>query len=185
MDYRSVPGIDTYASRLIRFKSRQLSRQPGFSHSDRCDLEQTLLTDLIVRLPKFNPAKAQLNTFVARVVERKIASIIRHRSAEKRSTGREECSLDETVLDCDGRSVVRHQTVPECSSVPHRLRELERDVADVLAPLSELHRTIALGLVTGTINSVANEMGLPRSAVERHIEELKVIFEDAGLREYL
>jgi RNA polymerase sigma-70 factor (ECF subfamily) len=185
MDDRSVPGIDTYASRLIRFKSRELSRQPGFSHSDRCDLEQILLTDLIVRLPKFNPAKAQLNTFVARVVERKIASIIRHRTAEMRSPEREECSLDDTVLDCDGRSVARHQTIPECSSVPQRLRELERDVADVLARLPDLHRSIALGLVTGTINSVATELGIPRSAVERHIEELKAIFEDAGLREYL
>lgn len=185
MDDRSLPGIPPYASRLIRFKARQLSRQPGFRLDEHCDLEQDLLTDLIDRLPKFDPAKAQLNTFVTRVVEHRVVSIIRYRFAEMRSPVREDCSLNDPVLDCDGRTVDRHQVLAEASSVPQRLRELERDVADVLARMSELHRTIALGLVTGTVNSVANELSIPRSAVDRHISEIREVFEDAGLREYL
>jgi RNA polymerase sigma-70 factor (ECF subfamily) len=177
--------IPIYALMLFRFKARQLTCQPGFRLDERCDLEQDLLCDLLDRLPKFNPAKAQLNTFVARVIERRIASIIRFRFAELRSPDREECSLDDLVLDCDGRRVPLHQLIPDRSSTPQRLRDLERDMADVLGRLSDLHRTIALGLVTGTINSLANELAMPRSAVERHIEEIRDIFEDAGLDEYL
>lgn len=185
MDDRSFPGIPPYASRLIRYKAWQLSRQPGFRPDERCDLEHDLLSDLLDRLPKFNPAKSQLNTFVARVVERRVASIIRFRFAEMRSPEREECSLDDLVLDCDGRRVPLHQLIPDRSSVPQRLRDLERDMAEVLGRLSDLHRAIALGLVTGTINSVAIELGIPRTAVERHIEEIRDVFEDARLDEYL
>lgn len=184
MQWMQTPN-QQYAARLIKFKARQLCHRTGFTLSDQGDIQQTLWLDLIARLPRFDPKKAQLNTFIARVVERKVISIIRHRFAEKRSPEREECSLNDSVLDCDSRTVDRHQLIAEASSVPQRLRELERDVAEVLARLSNLHRTIALGLVRGTINSVAIELGIPRSAVERHIDELREIFDDAGLHEYL
>lgn len=184
MQWMQTPN-QQYAARLIKYKAQRLCHRTGFTLSDCGNIQQALWLDLIERLPRFDPQKAQLNTFIARVVERKIVSIIRHRMAEKRSPVREECSLNDPVLDCDGRTVDRHQVISEASSVPQRLRELERDVADVLARMSELQRTIALGLVTGTVNSVANELGVPRSAVERHIAEMRRVFEDAGLREYL
>lgn len=185
MDDRSHTGINGYAARLIKFKARQLSRRSGFSRTDRQDLEQELWVDLLDRLPRYDANKASLNTFIARVVERKVISILRYHFAEMRSPGREEASLNDPVLDCDGRVVDRHQTTPEASSVPQRLRELQRDVADVLARASDLHRVIALGLATGTINSVAGELGIPRSAVERHVAELLDLCDDAGLRDYL
>ena len=62
MDDRSFPGIPPYASRLIRYKARQLSRQPGFRLDERCDLEHDLLTDLIDRLPKFDSATTGICT---------------------------------------------------------------------------------------------------------------------------
>ena len=37
----------------------------------------------------------------------------------------------------------------------------------------------------GTVNSIATDMGLSRRAVERHVGDLRRIFEDAGLRIYL
>lgn len=179
-----IDPSDPAISRVVEYHANRLFRRLR-KRTERCDLEHDLLSDLIDRLPKFDPAKAQLNTFVARVVERRVVTLIRYRFAEMRSPEREECSLDDTALDCDGRAVPRHQLIAESSSVPQRLRELERDVAEVLARLSELHRAIALGLVTGTVNSIANELGIPRSAVERHIDEIREVFEDAGLREYL
>ena len=62
-------GIDPYAAGLIRFKARQLVGQAGFTASDREDIEQKLILDLLRRLPKYNPKRAQLNTFIARVVD--------------------------------------------------------------------------------------------------------------------
>ncbi|RMF23507.1 MAG: hypothetical protein D6760_05195, partial [Deltaproteobacteria bacterium] len=89
------PQNNQYAARLIRFKARQLCRRPGFTPSDRADIEQEFRVDLLERLPRFDAGKAQLNTFIARVIERKAASIVRHRTAEKRAPEREECSLND------------------------------------------------------------------------------------------
>jgi len=176
-----------YAARLIRFKARQLCRRPGFTPSDWADIEQEFRLDLLERLPRFDVGKAQLNTFIARVIERKAASVVRHRTAEKRAPEREECSLNDEVRDADGRLVDRHQTTPEAASTWQRLHDLTRDVSDVRERLdSELQRRVmdALGR-GGTVNSVANDLGITRRAVERCIADLREVFEDAGLREYL
>jgi len=181
------PQNDRYAARLIRFKARILSRRRAFTRDDREDIEQDLWLDLLERLPQYDPTKASLNTFIARVVERRVVSLIRHRSAEKRSLDREECSLNDPVRDSDGRLVERHQTTPEASSTWQRLHDLERDVADLREWLpSEIHRLIvdALGR-GGTENSIAQELGISRRAVKGHMAELRRIFEDADLRDYL
>jgi len=172
------------AKTIIRAKAKRMCRRRGFTPSDRPDIEQELWQHLVAQSPKFNPSRSW-ETFVSYILDKRCISIHRDRFAGMRSPEREECSLDEAALDCDGRAVPLHHLIAETSSVPQRLRELERDVAEVLAQLSELHRAIALGLVTGTINSVAIELGIPRSAVERHIVEIREVFEDAGLREYL
>lgn len=99
------PSNDRYAAHLIRFKAWVLSRRRAFAGDDQEDIEHDLWLDLLERLPKYAPEKATLNTFIALVVERRVATLIRDRSTEKRSTDREECSLDEPVLDADGRVV--------------------------------------------------------------------------------
>lgn len=187
MDDRSHTGINQYAARLIKFKARQLARRSGFSRTDRGDLEQEMWVDLIDRLPRYDPDKASLNTFIARVVERKVVSILRYHLAEMRSPGRNEASLNDPAVDCDGRVVERHQTTPEAASTWQRLHDLRRDLAEVRAHLpsgllQSIMDEIALG---GTINSIAGELGISRRAAERHLDELRRIFEDAGLRDYL
>lgn len=186
MDDRSHTGLNGYASGLIKFKARQLSRRSGFSRTDRADLEQELWTDLLVRLPRYDRTKASLNTFIARVVERKVASILRYHLAEMRSPARVEASLNDPVLDADGGTVDRHQTTPEAASTLHRLSDLRRDLADLREQLPPHLRDVmdALGL-GGTINSIAIEQGISRRAVEKHVSELRRHFEDAGLRAYL
>lgn len=174
------------ATPIVLAKARKLSRKRGFNRSDEEDIRQDLWTHLIRQSPKFQPTITTWEKFVSYILDKYCISLLRHRRAEKRSPDREACSLNDPVLDGDGRVVDRHQTTPEASNVPQRLRELQRDVADVLARLSDLDRVIALGLVTGTINSVASELGIPRSAVERHIAELlRDVCEHAGLRDYL
>lgn len=187
MDDRSHTGLNGYASGLIKFKARQLSRRSGFSQTDRADLEQELWTDLLDRLPRYNPGKASLNTFIARVVDRKVATILRYHLAAMRSPARNEASLNEPVLDCDGRVVERHQTTPEAAGTYQRIQDLRRDLAEVRASLpTDILRAIMdeIGL-GGTVNSIAADMGLSRRVVERHVSDLRRIFEDAGLRDYL
>lgn len=185
MDDRHQIHVNDYAARLIRFKARMLGRHRAFARDDREDIEQDLWLDLLERLPKYDPARASLSTFVARVVERRVVSLIRYRSAEKRSAFREECSLDDRVLDADGRDTARHETTPEVSNDPARLRELERDMAHVMAHLPDDLRAIALALAFGTQNAVGPELGLSRRAMSKAAERLHEIFRDAGLDEYL
>lgn len=187
MDDRSHRGINQYAAQLIGYKARQLCRRPGFTPSDRADIEQELRADLLERLPQYDPSKARLNTFVSRIIEHKVISIVRFRFAEKRSPVREECSLNDEVRDGDGRLVDRHQTTTEAASVCLRLQDLTRDVSDLRETLeSDLHRRVmdALGR-GGTVNSVANELGISRRSAQRCMDDLREVFEDAGLRVYL
>ena len=184
-DARSTHILGGYASRLIKFKARQLSRRPGFSVSDLGDIEQELYLDVLQRLPKYDPDRAQLNTFIARIVDRKIASLLRYHMAAKRCCNREECSLNDPVLDGDGRPVQRHQTTPEATNSSHRLRDLEHDIGDVLTDVPTIQRTVATKLANGTINSISSDLGISRRTVMRHIKELRQQFEDAGLRDYL
>ena len=106
----SDDGIDPYAAGLIRFKARQLVGKAGFTASDREDIEQELILDLLRRLPKYNPKRAQRNTFIARVVEHRLASLIEAQKAGIRDYRRCRCSLNECLEDADGRSVERVDT---------------------------------------------------------------------------
>ena len=89
------------------------------------------------------------------------------------------------MLDADGRVVPRHETTPEAANDPARLRDLERDVAHVVAHLPDELRAIALALAFGTQNSVGPELGFSRRAMAKAVEQLREIFRDAGLDEYL
>lgn len=180
----SVPGQD-YAARLIKFKARQMSRRPGFTGADREDLEQDLWADLLDHLPRYDPARASLPTFIARVVECKAASMLRHHFAEMRTPERVEASLNEPVRNSDGQVVERHETTPEVAQDAGHLLDLQRDVANVMSTLSDELRAVALALAEGTPNRAATEVGLSRRAVPKAIEQLREIFRDAELDKYL
>jgi hypothetical protein len=70
------PGIDKFASRLIRRKAREVVRCAGFNLSDRQDIEQELTLVLLRRLGRFNHRVAHYNAFVTTVVEPLAASYL-------------------------------------------------------------------------------------------------------------
>lgn len=179
------PEHHEYASRLIRFKVHRICRRRGIPKSDEEVIEHDLWTHLSLRMARYDPSRGQITTFIDRVVERWIISYLRHRFADKRDPRREECSLDDEVLDADGRVVPRHETTLEAASDPGRLRDLERDMAQILAQLPDDLRPIALALAFSTPNSVCAELGISRRAMAKAVERLREIFRDAGLDEYL
>ncbi len=137
-------GIDPYAVEIIRFKARQLVGQVGFTVADRDDLEQELILDLLRRLPKYNPKRAKRNTFIAHVVEHKIATLIEKQTAVKRDYRRCPCSVNEPIKDEDDCTVERVEMLDQedylrRSGVERRpaenLRELAIDVAAVVETL--------------------------------------------------
>ena len=190
----SPEGISDYAARTIRHKARQLVGKAGFKKHDIKDLEQEMTLDLLSRLPKFDPDKAAQSTFVARVIERKISKLIRHRRQEMRDHRRETCSLNEVVENGDGETTERACTIDQDEADMHagrrsRTREdeahLRLDVSLVLSGLPEDLREVAEHLMSETVTEAAKSLGMPRTTLYGAIGRLRRIFEDAGLREYL
>ena len=187
-------GIDPYAVRLIKYKARQLIGQAGFTASDRDDLEQELIFDVLRRLPKYNPKRAQLNTFIARVVEHKIARLIEAQKAGIRDYRRCPFSLNDRFEDEDGRSVERVDTFDQedyllrtgsQSRPTDELSALALDVAAVLETLPAELRELCRRLKAESVTEISRDTGVPRGTIYESIKKLREIFEDAGLRDYL
>jgi RNA polymerase sigma-70 factor (ECF subfamily) len=186
--------LSDYAIRHIRHRARQLARTEGIAAQDIEDIRQDLIVDLLERLPKFDPAKATCNTFVARIIDRKVAKLIRDRNCEKRDPRREECSLNECIDDGEGGSVERVQTIA-ADEADRRLgrqarsdqetAELALDVEAVLKRLPDNLRRLCELLKTGSIADAARAMGVPRTTLNDHVKKLREVFEAAGLRDYL
>ena len=187
-------GIGEYAVRLIKYKSAQLAGQAGFRVSDRDDLEQELVFDLWRRLPRYDPARARRNTFIARVVEHKIASLIEARKAGMRDYRRCRCSLNDRIEDADGRSLERGETIDQDdyllrtgarSRPAEELQALALDVATFLETLPPELRELCRRLEAETVSEISRATGVPRGTLYESIKKLRKICEEAGLKEYL
>lgn len=187
-------GIDDYASQIIKYKAKRLIGRFGFTESDLEDLEQELILDLLRRLPMYNPARAQRNTFIARVVEHKIATIIESQKAGMRDYRLCRWSLNDRLEDEEGGSVERMETINQedyllrtgkLSRPLDELRALTIDVRRAMEQLPPELRELCRCLMSDTFTRISRETGIPRGTIYEFIKKLRVIFEDAGLRDYL
>ena len=186
--------INSFAARLIRRKARELSSRPGFSSSDRDEIEQQLRLILFKRLDKFDPAVAHYNAFVTTVVERYSATILEHRRAESRSHRRYGGSLNQMVDDGDGNQIEMGATIHEGQpSVrtgarfrsAEELSEMAADVATILAELPPEVADICHRLKRDSISVVARDLGIPRSTLRDLLNGVRSRFESSNMREYL
>jgi len=187
-------GIDEYAVQIIKFKAKQLVGRVGLTDSDREDLEQEMILDLLQRLPKYNPDRAQRNTFIARVVEHKIATIIEARKAGLRDYRLCNCSLNERLEDEEGGSVERMETIDQedylrltggLSRSTAELRDLSIDVRQAIEKLPPELRALCRRLGIDTVTELSRDTGIPRGTLYESIKKLRTLFEGAGLRDYL
>ena len=106
------PGIDESTVNLIRYKAKQLCRQPGFCYEDQPDIEQELMLELVRHLQDYDPSKASLRTFASGIVQQKIANLIETQFAQKRDPRAVSGSLNELVqVEEDGHPEERWTTV--------------------------------------------------------------------------
>jgi len=184
---------DSFASQQIRRMARRLVRHPAFGESDRPDIEQDLAMELFVKYRRFDPARAQESTFIARVLKHKGISIIRARVAEKRHFRRNGSSLNDQVRDSDGRSVERAQTIPEAASKRHtgqarrersELKQLQLDVNKILEASPEGLKQLAELLTEMSKSAASHQLGKSRRQVANDVARLRALFEDADLNVY-
>ena len=194
--------LPQYVTTLIQITVHRTIGRYRFTESDQDDLEQQITLEVIRRRPAFDPTKAQENTFLARVVKNTIADIIAARKAACRDYRREEGSLSRWVL-VEGDSshplhnewATRGELVTEQdarlhlgkgSIDPEELGDLAIDLSDAAATLPDRLRNVYEHLrELGTVQDVANAMGLHRSSVYDAIKEIRTHCEEAGLGGYL
>lgn len=182
----SQQGSNDYIARLIKFKSRQFCLRLGLPNSEQDVTEHDLHVYVHLQMARHNPARGKISTFVDRIIDRWLISHWRFLFAEKRTPRREECSLNDPVRDCDGRTVQRHETTPEASCNYQRLKDLERDTAGIRERLPSPLKQIMDALGRGQdARAIARDLSISVSAVERGIDELRKHYGDAGMQEYL
>jgi RNA polymerase sigma-70 factor (ECF subfamily) len=185
-------GLDVYAVRLIQHKAQQLVGNYGFVKDDRPDIEQDLIVDLLARLPIYDPSRAAPHTFMARVIEHKIASLIEERTAAKRDYRRCTISLNDPVADDEDDGEERgdgvdmdsylRMTGGQSMSVADQAA-CHVDLARAMKRLSPAQRALCARLAAGQERAdIARELGVHRDTVHERIKEIRAIFVKAGLK---
>lgn len=191
---RNIPGLNDQIINLIKHKAWSLVGTIGFTISDRDDLEQELVLDLIKRLPKFDPNRAQLMTFVARIIDNKIASMIEARKSCFFDFRMHSFSLNEPSLDIDGYTIERGDEIDEDdylmrtgarSHASIDLIDLRADLSHVISDLSPELQELCRRLQTQNVTDISTSIGVARYKIYAEISRLRIIFEEAGLDDYL
>lgn len=187
------PGFSSYARELIRHKAWTMIGKCGLTKDERRDLEQDLALDLLTRQSKYDPSRASVNTFSARVVEHAAANILRRRGRQMRDYRRRGPSLDQPLGDGSGdtHGDLRSQDDYDLETGRHSRPEVERidmriDVQAAVAGLPPDFKVVAVRLTTDPVAKVARDLGVPRSTFyESMVAPMRKLFEDKGLRDYL
>ena len=187
--------LTDYALELVHHKARQLVGKAGYTQDDVDDIKQDLIVDLLERLSQFDPTKATYNTFVARLVERKISKLLRDRQAERRNHRREVCSLNEEIDAGEVEPVQRLTTISQddqdvrtgkYARPAEERAHLQLDMESVLDGLTPELRQVAEMLQTKSVSQVARELGIPRRTFrEKHLTQLREVFTAKDMDDYL
>jgi hypothetical protein len=151
--------------------------------------EQDVRLDVLRRLPRFDSAKSNRHTFIAMVVLRSVASILKRRRAEKRNSGRRPLSLNAPIRDAEGAKIELHQALGGDARRPGSGQEelcgLHADVRAAIAALPEHLRPWCEVFAEQGLREASRELHVPRSRLQRIKAEIRVAFEEAGLAAYL
>jgi RNA polymerase sigma-70 factor, ECF subfamily len=148
------------ALRSAQSRSRTAVARGAVPESEREDLEQEALVAVWRALPRYNPSRASLRTFVERVVATRLASFMRARRCRP-------------VLEpLDDYQPVGLDGIPAL--------EFRTDFQSVSASLAERDRRLAALLVDHSPTEASRALRLSRSTVYEGIGRIRVAFENAG-----
>ena len=193
-DTNPFEGLDDYAVNLIRYKTRRLIGQAGYTRSDKEDIEQDLSLHLRQQLPKYNPRKGTLKTFINTVLDNKIRTMVAARTTSQFDFRQHDFSLDETIETETGDRVSRGEAIDseEYLMVTGRLNrkaldgvEMRIDVQCAASLLPADLQTLCAGLQKRTIVDIAREDGVSRHKIDELRRRIAFLFLEHGLYEYV
>ncbi len=160
--------------------ARRLRRRLQLQTCDREDLGQDLLADLLRRLSAYDPSRGSIGAFAGLILRNQSSRIaIRHHQARRAQCGTL-LSLDAPIaggtepLGCllaeaDGLAAWHGQDLSAADYA-----DLRHDFARVLGDLPEDARTLCAALGTCAIAEIVGRTGTSRSALYRHIAQLRL-----------
>lgn len=180
---------------VVRRKTRQLCRSRGFRRSDADDVEQDLVLDLLKRLPRFDPSRASLRTFLSRLADHFAATLIERRQAACRDWRRRHESLQDLVPDGFGGLAPRSSTLDERACRNRRLRtteldeptlrELRLDLDALLGALRPDLRGLATRFTAESPTEVSRATGISRGTVYEHMRRIRRHLACTDVAEYV
>jgi len=178
--------LSHYSIHLIRNLAISMTRTKGFSISDQEDIEQELVIRLMARLPKYDPSKASLETFIQHVLVNLASNMIRDRRALKNgvdvtvnledpvsSPGEEPCRLLD-VLDPD-ESGLLGGVAPRTEEEQIQVRIDTEKLISVLPP--ELQE-ICYMLQDTSVAEIAIALGRHRTTIHKRIGNARDYLEE-------
>jgi RNA polymerase sigma-70 factor, ECF subfamily len=178
---------------LVRTKVRKLVGIRRADSADGEDLEQDLLLAVLTRLPGFDSSRANLRTYVDRIIDTARIDQLRARYAAKRNPSREEGSLDDVVLH-EGTAYRRSDLVDAESQQfafgrrrrsQSRLEDLRIDVNQALADMPACDHDVCEEAKTNGPVEAARNLGLSRGTIRRRLDRVRERLRDLRLDEYL
>lgn len=160
--------------------ARRLRRRLQLQTCDREDLGQDLLVDLLRRLSAYDPSRGSIGAFAGLILRNQSSRIaIRHHQARRAQCGTL-LSLDAPIaggtepLGCllaeaDGLAAWHGQDLSATEDA-----DLRHDLARALGDLPEDARTLCAALGSCAIAEIVGRTGTSRSALYRHIAQLRL-----------
>ena len=192
---RNKESIDyDYAIRLIKFKVRSLIGEYGFTESDSEDLQQDLLIYLLEHLPQYDSTRATQRTFMDRLLDNEIRTMIKHRRCRKRDCNTKFTSINQTISGDDGDPLSIEDLISYDNCMLHNglithtateLGDMRIDVELALSSLPNKLRSLCERLKTQSITEIITETGECRNSVNYKIRRIKKLLGNTGLEKYL
>jgi len=189
--------IVDYVIERTLIRARQVVRRV-YNLGEVGDIQHDLLEDVFRRLPKFDGERADIKTFISRVIDNKVSSMIDQFWSARHSGEGKGPSLDDWVLDEDGEWTRRHNMMDANLLRAHRGMEegtgegrsaeevanLKADVVAVMAKLPPELRELCVRLQTQTPHEIIRQTGKARDVVYKQIAEVREAFTKAELHHY-
>jgi hypothetical protein len=184
-----------YVKELLSVKSFSVCRKPGFRRGERVDIEQELVAHILRQAHRYDPARAAVNTFVARVVDSGVRMILRARRRLNRRPGARAASLEQTSVADGQRPTSLAEVVGEAdrrrlNGGDVRDEQLDSDLltdltpalATALAGLTKKQKQIVKALMDQPQPAVvARKLKTSRRQVGNVIATIRQRFEEAGI----
>jgi RNA polymerase sigma-70 factor, ECF subfamily len=177
-------GIDARIVSSVRHHARRASgKVPGLELED---LEQELMLHAHRRLNSYDPTRADLWTYVDRVLSNFLANLAKAAGAKSRGSGTFTISLDDPNLKRDSEAIAAaagnggSRELSWCEYI-----HLRQDLHRVLHSLPQHLQDCCQKLTENSVTEAARRSGLARGSIYSRMATLKCAFAAAGLDGYL